>query len=150
MPDKFLSDSAELTSSCLCGQAVINIHGRPRSTHYCHCEICQNIHAAPFGLIAVYRKDQVTLPAKPEEVFDTYEAKENLIVYRCKKCGVPMFSWTGNYNVWGIYVGANIRNEGGELIKPMNVEEFRGGMHMFYSFRQQDMMFYSMEVQTDV
>jgi hypothetical protein len=51
----------------------------------------KNIHGAPFGLIALYPKANIRPPDGTTEMFDTFEAEENLIVYRCRKCGVPMF-----------------------------------------------------------
>jgi len=66
------------------------------------------------------------------------------MVYRCKVCGCPLFSWTKNYKSWGLYLGANITfvdEEGkgdGRKVRTMEEPEFEGIMHMFYGDRQRD------------
>jgi hypothetical protein len=44
----------------------------------------------------------------------------------------------GRVNLWAVYVGAGIILDGGERIKPSEVPEFEGVLHMFYEERQRD------------
>ena len=45
-----------------------------------------------------------------------------------------------NYKVWAVYVGAGITFNG-ERIRPKDVPEFEGVMHMFYGERQRDVKY---------
>jgi len=66
------------------------------------------------------------------------------MVYRCKVCGCPIFSWTKNYKSWGVYVGANIvvvdedETPEGEKLRSRDDPKLEGVMHMFYGERQRD------------
>jgi len=102
--------------------------------------MCQIIHGAPFGLIAIYPKHQLELPDNREQLFDTFEPKKNLIIHRCKECGVPLFSWTGNYDVWGVYVSSAIEYNGKE-VKTRDIPAFEGVCHIFYEERQRDVKY---------
>lgn len=54
-----------------------------------------------------------------------------------------------NYKVWAVYVGAGI-TLGGERIRPKDVHEFEGLMHMFYGERQRDVKYSLYTVFADV
>lgn len=135
-----LTKDSILHAKCFCQKAYITLKGPPPRSHYCHCNMCQILHGSAFALVAIYPKNQLVLPDKHLELFDTFEAKKNLIIHRCKECGVPVFSWTGNYDVWGVYVGAGITFEG-KTIKPKDVPAFEGVCHIFYEERQRDIKY---------
>jgi hypothetical protein len=132
-----LLPETNLTASCLCSKATVTLHGPPRSSHYCHCSICQNVHSAPFALVAIYTPTNLTLPNQPQGMFEIFSPKDGLDIYRCRNCGVAVFSQVRNYKVWGVYMGANIAFNGAR-IRPSEVPAFEGAMHIFYAERQRD------------
>jgi hypothetical protein len=136
-----LTKESVLYAKCFCQKAYVTLKGPPPRAHYCHCNMCQIIHGAPFALVAIYPKHQVVLPDNHVELFDTFEPKKNLIIHRCKECGVPLFSWTGNYDVWGVYVSAAITHQG-KQVKTRDFPAFEGVCHIFYEERQRDVKYY--------
>jgi hypothetical protein len=132
-----LTESSIISASCLCKKGTITLQGLPIRSHYCHCTTCQSLHSAPFALVAVYGSSNLFLPDDHEELLATFTPKTGLTVYRCRECGVSIFSRVENYDVWGVYVGAGI-NIKGQRIQPREVSAFEGVMHMFYNERQRD------------
>ena len=133
----------------LCQKATIFLHGPPIRTHYCHCTICQSLHSAPYALVAVYLPANLTLPQDADDILTQFSPKDGLNVYRCHYCGVAICSYVKNYNVWAVYVGAGI-TLGGERIRPKDVPEFEGVMHMFYGERQRHVQYSLYTVFADV
>jgi hypothetical protein len=126
-----------LKATCLCKQASISLHGPPVRSHYCHCTICQNFHSAPFSLNAIYPLEGVAVPDNSDDVFQKYTPKEQMEIYRCRQCGVAVCAWVGRLNLWAVYVGAGITLDG-KRVRPSEVAEFEGVLHMFYEERQRD------------
>ena len=135
-----LATTSVLKASCLCGKSAITLYGLPIRSHYCHCTICQTLHSAPYALVAVYLPANLTLPDDADDNFAQFSPKNGLNVYRCHHCGVSICAYVENYKVWAVYVGAGITH-GGERIRPKDVPEFEGVMHMFYGERQRDVKY---------
>jgi hypothetical protein len=136
-----IASTSQLKATCLCKKATITLEGLPMRSHYCHCTICQILHSAPYGLIAIYLPPKVILPDNHSEVFSTYTPDDRVEVYRCRECGVAVVSWVKQYNVWGVYVTAGITLDG-KRIRPSEVPAFEGVMHMFYAERQRDVKYF--------
>jgi len=135
-----LTTTSLLKASCLCQKAAVTLCGPPVRSHYCHCTICQSLHSAPYALVAVYLPANLTLPEDAGDILVQFSPKDGLNVYRCYHCGVSICSYVENYKVWAVYVGAGI-TLGGERIRPKDVPEFEGVMHMFYGERQIDVKY---------
>jgi len=91
----------------------------------------------PYALVAVYVSANLTLPDDADDKFAKFSPKDGLKVYRCPNCAVSVCAFVRNYKVWAVYVGAGITVDG-ERIRPKDVPEFEGLMHMFYGERQRD------------
>jgi hypothetical protein len=138
-----VTSTSQFKATCHCKKATITLDGLPIRSHYCHCTVCQILHSAPYGLIAVYPPSKVVLPSNEEEIFSKYTPDDRVDVYRCRECGVAVVSWVKRYNVWGVYVTAGLTLDGGERVRPGVVPEFEGCMHMFYDERQRDVRYFT-------
>lgn len=77
------------------------------------------------------------MPDNSDDVFQKYTPKEQMEIYRCRQCGVAVCAWVGRLNLWAVYVGAGITLDG-KRVRPSEVAEFEGVLHMFYEERQRD------------
>jgi hypothetical protein len=53
----------EHEGGCVCGRVRYTVHGEPERVTICHCTWCQRRTGSAFGVEAVFRESQVTIPA---------------------------------------------------------------------------------------
>jgi hypothetical protein len=76
-------------ASCGCGEAALEISGRPLFRCYCHCTICQRFNDADFADVTVFRAADVKLVAPSQIAFETLRPPPNVQRGRCRSCGMP-------------------------------------------------------------
>ncbi len=82
---------------CSCGELTYRMTSPPMITHCCHCRYCQRETGASFALNALIEADRVeVLTGKTTEAKIPSESGEGLIMERCAKCQVPV--WTHYMN----------------------------------------------------
>ena len=78
-------------AQCQCGQLVVGLPERPLFTIACHCLDCQRRTGAPFGVLAYYRADQISIEgiAKP---YKRTSAEGNAVeTFFCSDCGSTVY-----------------------------------------------------------
>ena len=92
---------------CQCGQlsAAIDRAAEPMVV-LCHCLDCQRRSGSPFGEIAYFPAEAVTLAGKAREYTRTTDAGNRFTGGFCPTCGSTLCAWASKYPaVIGITVG---------------------------------------------
>ena len=50
--------------SCLCGETIFLLKGKPEGTAVCHCDDCKKLTSSAFSIVAGYKKENVEFLAK--------------------------------------------------------------------------------------
>lgn len=82
---------------CSCGALTYRMMSRPLITHCCHCRYCQRETGTAFAINALIEADRVeVLTGETVEATIPSESGKGLIMVRCSKCQVPV--WTHYMN----------------------------------------------------
>ena len=84
-------EGAAVKAECQCGQLAVELPERPLITIACHCLDCQRRTGAPFGVLAYYRRDQISIrgEAKP---YRRASANGNAFdTFFCPNCGSTVY-----------------------------------------------------------
>ncbi len=81
-----MSNNNDQTCRCPCGATEFTTTGAPLFRLLCHCTICQEFNAEPFGDVVVFRAVDVARPAPEKVAFDTYRPPPNVQRGKCKEC----------------------------------------------------------------
>lgn len=95
-----------MNAECQCGQLTVELPRTTPAVVVCHCIDCQRRSGSPFGVLAYYPGDQLTIlgdakrferPTATGGVFETYF---------CSSCGSTVYAKTEKHpNLIGIAVG---------------------------------------------
>lgn len=98
-----------MEAQCQCGKlkAVSAEGAEPRIVTLCHCTDCQKRSGSPFGVIAYFSKDSITIAGNAREFErDTYSGNR-LTSGFCPSCGSTIYVLLSkNPDMIGIPVGA--------------------------------------------
>lgn len=89
----------EHTGGCMCGAVRYAVRGEPLRVGICHCETCRRNTGAPFGVFAIFRRDQVDRLTGDT---DFYQSSPTGRRHFCPRCGAPVFAeWSdsGDFDV---------------------------------------------------
>jgi hypothetical protein len=100
-------EGADMEARCQCGQLSVALPGPSPATVVCHCGYCQRRTGSPFGILAYYPSEmltitgQATLYARPAASGGTFES------FFCPVCGSTVYARAGKHPAMlGVAVGA--------------------------------------------
>ncbi len=96
-----------MQARCQCGQLSVALPGPTPAVVACHCGYCQRRTGSPFGVLAYYPSDALTISGeatryeRPTSTGGTFET------YFCPTCGSTVFAKAGKHpHMLGVAVGA--------------------------------------------
>ena len=95
-------------ASCQCGKLTVEVaDGAEAVTIMCHCLDCQRRTGAPFGTIAYFRRETVTVSGKPTEYSRIGDSGQTLTRGFCPECGAAVYVKASRMpEITGVPVGA--------------------------------------------
>jgi hypothetical protein len=95
-----------MRAECQCGQLVVELPGPTAAVVACHCVDCQRRTGSPFGVLAYYATDQVTISGEAKR-FERPTAEGNVFeTFFCPECGSTVYGKAGKHpTLVGIAVG---------------------------------------------
>jgi len=95
-------------AACQCGTLTATIAPRAEAmTVACHCLACQQRSGSPFGVIAYYDKQQVTLAGESRQFSRTTDEGRDFTSGFCPQCGSTLWALASKYpDKIGVPVGA--------------------------------------------
>jgi hypothetical protein len=82
-----------MKASCQCGKLTANIaEGAEAVTVMCHCLDCQRRTGSPFGTIAYFPREAVTISGEPREFTRPTDAGNSFTTGFCADCGSTVYA----------------------------------------------------------
>jgi hypothetical protein len=82
-----------MQASCQCGKLAATIaDGAEAVTVMCHCLDCQRRTGSPFGTIAYFPREAVTISGKPREFTRPTDAGNSFTTGFCADCGSTVYA----------------------------------------------------------
>ncbi|TFL03348.1 Mss4-like protein [Pterulicium gracile] len=124
---------------CFCKAISWQVVGSPIRSVYCHCTLCQRLHASPFIHTIHYPADHFKWThAEPHaDHFEKYPVLDKpwKSRIRCRHCGVMVGSESTKTNNYSVYGAVLERDEEGQI---KSWEQLKPTAHMFYGTRYLD------------
>jgi hypothetical protein len=97
-----------MKASCQCGKLTAEVaDGAEAMTVLCHCLDCQRRTGSPFGMIAYFPRDAVTVSGEPREFTRPTDAGNSFTTGFCGECGSTLYAKASRVpEITGIAVGA--------------------------------------------
>ncbi len=80
-----------MRAQCQCGQLAAQVPGPTDQLVVCHCIACQRRSGSPYGTIAYYPAEDVTLTGKATEYSRTADSGNKVTTGFCPDCGSTMW-----------------------------------------------------------
>jgi len=95
-----------MQAECQCGQLAVELPGTTPAVVACHCVDCQRRTGSPFGVLAYYDADQVTIRGTAKR-FERPTAEGNVFeTFFCPECGSTVYAKARKHpTLVGIAVG---------------------------------------------
>jgi hypothetical protein len=95
------------TAECQCGQLLIHLPVSSPAVVACHCTACQRRSGSPFGVLAYYPADQLTIAGEVKR-FERPTDEGNIFEsFFCPECGSNVYARSGKHPAMiGVAVGA--------------------------------------------
>jgi hypothetical protein len=74
-------------AQCQCGQLSIELPGSTPAVVACHCIACQRRTGSPFGVLAYYAADQLTIVGEAKRFERQTEEGNSFESFFCPECG---------------------------------------------------------------
>ncbi|KAF9446900.1 hypothetical protein P691DRAFT_803291 [Macrolepiota fuliginosa MF-IS2] len=130
------SQPHSLQASCFCGAISYRVEGGPVFSLYCHCTICQRIHASPFVHVIHYHTGSFNwIHTDPNALFTKSELDSEWKEWRCLSCLGAIASENPTEGRWSLR-GAHFHRDAEGMIENWHLIEPTG--HMFYNTRMLD------------
>src|SRR5262245_7607374 len=96
-----------MRAECQCGHLSIELPGLTPAVVACHCRDCQRRSGSPFGVLAYYPTDQITIVGEAKR-FERPTAGGNVFeTFFCPNCGSTVYARAGKHpTLIGVAVGA--------------------------------------------
>jgi hypothetical protein len=97
-----------MKASCQCGKLTATIaEGAEAMTVLCHCLDCQRRSGSPFGTIAYFPQETVTVSGSPREFTRPTDAGNSFTTGFCPECGSTVYAKASRMpEITGVPVGA--------------------------------------------
>jgi hypothetical protein len=97
-----------MKASCQCGKLTAEVaDGAEAMTILCHCLDCQRRTGSPFGTIAYFPREAVTVSGTPSEYTRTGDSGQTLTRGFCPECGAAVYVKASRLpEITGVPVGA--------------------------------------------
>ena len=97
-----------MKANCQCGQLTATVtDGAEAITVLCHCLDCQRRTGSPFGAIAYFPQDAVTVSGSPREFTRPTDASNSFTTGFCSECGSTVYAKASRLpDITGVPVGA--------------------------------------------
>jgi hypothetical protein len=97
-----------MKASCQCGKLTAIIADKAEATTVlCHCRDCQRRTGSPFGTIAYFPQEAVTVSGNPREFTRQTDAGNSFTTGFCPECGSTVYAKASRMpEITGVPVGA--------------------------------------------
>jgi hypothetical protein len=97
-----------MKANCQCGKLTANVTDDAEAmTIACHCLDCQRRTGSPFGTIAYFPREAVTVTGHPREYTRTGDSGQTLTRGFCPECGAAVYVKASRMpEITGVPVGA--------------------------------------------
>lgn len=97
-----------MKASCQCGKLTATVaDGAEAVTVMCHCQDCQRRSGSPFGTMAYFPKEAVTITGAPREFTRPTDAGNSYTTGFCPECGSTLYAKASRFpERTGVTVGA--------------------------------------------
>jgi hypothetical protein len=97
-----------MNASCQCGKLTATVaEGADAMTVLCHCLDCQRRTGTPFGTIAYFPQEAVSISGSPREFTRSSDNGNSFTTGFCPECGSTLFAKASRMpEITGIPVGA--------------------------------------------
>jgi hypothetical protein len=97
-----------MEASCQCGRLTATVaDGAEAVTAMCHCRDCQRRSGSPFGTIAYFPKEAVTISGSPHEFTRPTDGGNSFTTGFCPGCGSTVYAKASRMpQITGVPVGA--------------------------------------------
>ncbi len=96
-----------MKAECQCGQLSVRLPGPTPAVVACHCVACQRRTGSPFGVLAYYAADQVSVGGEAKRFERPTDAGNRFETFFCPNCGSSVYAKAGKHPAMiGIAVGA--------------------------------------------
>lgn len=95
-----------MKAECQCGQLTVELPGPTPAVVACHCIACQRRSGSPFGLMAYYGADQLTINGEARRYERPTDEGNTFETFFCPTCGSTVYARAGKHpTMIGIPVG---------------------------------------------
>jgi len=96
-----------MRAMCQCGKLAVELPGPTPAVVACHCIDCQRRTGSPFGVLAYYLADQVTITGASTRFARATASGSVFETYFCGVCGSTVYARAGKHpTMIGVAVGA--------------------------------------------
>lgn len=96
-----------MRAECQCGQLSVELLGPTTAVVACHCIACQRRSGSPFGVLAYYPTDQLTMSGEAKRFKRQTDEGNSFENFFCPECGSTVYARAGKHlTMIGIPVGA--------------------------------------------
>ena len=96
-----------MDATCQCGQLSVSVPGPSPAVVACHCSYCQRRSGSPFGVLAYYPDDVLTITGEATRFERPTATGGSFETYFCPTCGSTVYARAGKHpSMLGIAVGA--------------------------------------------
>ena len=96
-----------MKAQCQCGQLSVSLPGPTQAVVACHCIDCQRRSGSPFGVLAYYLADQISITGDARRYERETAEGNSFESFFCPECGSTVYVRAGKHpSMIGVAVGA--------------------------------------------
>ncbi len=96
-----------MKAQCQCGQLTVELPEPPPAVVACHCLACQRRSGSPFGVLAYYPADQLTIGGDAKRYERPTDGGGTFETFFCATCGSTVYARAAKHPTQiGVAVGA--------------------------------------------
>ena len=96
-----------LQATCQCGQLTVQVPGPSPAVVACHCSYCQRRSGSPFGVLAYYPSEMLTIEGEATRFERPTATDGKFETFFCPTCGSTVYARAGKHpTMLGVAVGA--------------------------------------------
>ena len=96
-----------MDAKCQCGQLSVALPGPSSAIVACHCRYCQRRSGSPFGVLAYYPREAVSITGMASRYERPTASGSGFASYFCATCGSTVYAIAGKSpSLIGVAVGA--------------------------------------------